>query len=203
MKQYDNIEQRSEEWHQKKKVGLSGTHLKNIMGTPEARKKAFYKMIGDRLAIGLEDEEENAMARGNRLESEARIMFEFEKSKQVDETGLAEIDNNSQIINSPDGLIGVDEALEIKCPGRQNYVEIWLTNKVSKEYYWQVIQYFVVNEKLKKLWFVAYHPEIEVHPMHIVEVTRKEVAGDIERAIENEEAFLLEVESVLSTIIKI
>jgi putative phage-type endonuclease len=203
MKQFDNIEQGTDEWHHKRKTAITGTVLKNIMGTSKARQKAIYKMIGDRLAVGIEDENENAMDRGHRLEGEARVAFEFEKNKKVDQTGFAEDDDNPQIANSPDGLINEDEALEIKCPGRQNHVEIWLTNKVPDEYFWQAIQYFIVNKKLKKLWFASYHPEIIVHPLHIIEVTRDQIYKDLDLAAKAEEAFLLEVESILSTIIKI
>jgi putative phage-type endonuclease len=203
MKIYNEINQKTDEWHQKRKTALTGTMLKSIMGTPKARQDAIYEAIGNRLAVGIEDEEENPMARGNRLEGEARIMFEFEMNKKVQETGFAEDDENPQIANSPDGLIGDNEAIEIKCLGRKNHVKVWLTNQVPDDYYWQVIQYFVVNENLQKLYFVAYHPEIKVHPMHIIEVNKNDILEDIEKAKKNENVFLKEVESILSTIIKI
>src|SRR3990167_484763 len=130
MKRHDNITQGTDEWHQKRKTAVTGTVLKSIMGTPSARQDAIYEAIGNRLAIGIEDENENAMERGNRLEGEARVMFEFEINKKVDQTGFAENDENPAVANSPDGLIGENEAVEIKCFGRKNHVKLWLTNKV-------------------------------------------------------------------------
>lgn len=203
MKRLDNIEQRTDEWHQFRKGKITGTVLKSIMGTPYARGEMLYEFIGDVLAEGIEDENENAMDRGNRLESEARAMFMFERSKIVEETGGCIDEKNPRIANSPDGLIGENEAIEIKCMGRKNHVKLWLTNSIPQEYYWQVIQYFVVNPKLEKLYFVGYHPEIKVHPMHIIEVTRQSVGTDILMARNKEEAFLNEVDEILSKVIEL
>jgi putative phage-type endonuclease len=203
MLRHDDIDQGTDEWHQIRKGKITGTVLKNIMGTPAKRQDAIYEMIGDRLAEGLEDPDENAMDRGTRLESDARTMFEFETGKKVEQTGFAEDDNNFLIANSPDGLIGETEAVEIKCPGRKNHVKVWLTNTIPDEYVWQVVQYFIVNEKLTKLYFVSYHPEITVHPMHIIEVTKDKMLGDITRGKRAQEVFLQEVEAILATIIKV
>lgn len=202
MKTYDSIIQQTDEWFQKRKGKITGTVLKDIMGTPYKRGEAIYEMIGDILAEGVEDQSENPMARGNRLEPEARAMFGFYQSKSIKETGIAEKDDNRQIASSPDGLIGENEALEIKCMGRKNHVKMWLTNKVPEEYDWQVIQYFIVNSKLEKLYFVGYHPEITVHPMHVIEVKRDEILIKIQSAEKAQMAFLQEVKSILSTIIK-
>jgi putative phage-type endonuclease len=203
MKQYNDVEQGTAEWHFLRKGKVTGTVLKSIMGTSSKRQDAIYEIIAERLTLGVEAEveQENPMARGTRLEPDAITMFEFEKNIVVDRTGFCEDDNVYGIAQSPDGLIGDEAAIEIKCPGGKNYVKIWLTNLVPDEYYWQVIQYFVVNEKLKKLYFVAYHPDIKIHPMHIIEVTRDSLGKHVNEAREAEKAFLLEVESILSTII--
>lgn len=197
-----NIDQRTDEWHQLRKGKITGTTLKSILGTPKARQEALYEIVAERLTVGIDDEE-NAMERGNRLEPDAIAIFELETGKEVERTGFCEDDSNPMIANSPDGLIGEDEAIEIKCPGGKNYVKMWLTNEVPDEYFWQVIQYFVVNEKLEKLYFVGYNPDIPIHPMHIIEVKREDIKLDIEKARKSQEAFLLEIESILSTIIKL
>ena len=80
---------------------------------------------------------------------------------------------------------------------------MWLENKVPDDYKWQVVQYFVVNENLQKLYFIGYNPDIPVHPLHIIEVTREEILLDVENARKSQQAFLQEVDSILSTIIKI
>ena len=200
-----NIEQKSDEWFHLRKGKITGTTLKSIMGTPKARQDAIYEIIAERLTVGIESEtsEENAMDRGSRLEPDAIAMFELETGKQVERIGLCEEDDNSQIANSPDGLIGDDEAIEAKCMGGKNHVKMWLTNEIPDEYFWQSVQYFIVNKKLKKLYFIGYNPNIPVHPLHIIELERENIKEDIENAKKSQKEFLEEVEKILKTIIKL
>lgn len=201
MKNHDTIEQRTPEWHQLRKGKITGTTLKALMGTPKAKEDAKYDIIAQRLTVGLGDDEENAMDRGTRLEVDAIAEFELETGLKVDSTGFSERDGNPFIANSPDGWIGEDAGIEVKCPGGKNYVKMWLKNLVPDEYYWQMVQYFVVNEKLKKLYFVGYNPDIPVHPLHIIEVTRESVMEAIGDAEKMQEVFIKEVEAILSTLI--
>ena len=199
-----NVEQKTDEWHHLRKGKLTGTTVKSIMGTPKARQEAIYEIIAERLTVGVEGEyPENAMDRGNRLEPDAIAAFELETGKTVERTGFCEDDSNAFIANSPDGLIGDTEAVEAKCLGGKNHVKMWLTNEVPDEYKWQVVQYFVVNEKLEKLYFVGYNPDIEIHPMHVIEVERAELEKEIDEARIAEEEFLKEVDEILKTIIKL
>ena len=202
MKKHD-IDQKSEAWHFLRKGKITGTTLKSIMGTPKIRQDALYGIIAERLTVGADNDEENAMDRGNRLEPDAIAMFELETGKQVERIGLVEDDDNPMMANSPDGLIGGDEALEVKCLGGKNHVKMWLTNKVPDEYEWQVVQYFVVNKELKKLYFVGYNPDIPAHPLHIIEVSGEDIEKEIRDAREEQGKFLKEVDTALSTIVKL
>jgi putative phage-type endonuclease len=204
MKKY-NMEQKSDEWFHIRNGKITGTTLKAIMGTPKARQEAIYEILAEKLTTGVESESgfENAMDRGNRLEGDAITIFEFETKKQVERIGFCENDDNTQIANSPDGLIGETEAVEAKCMGGKNHIKMWLTNKVPDEYEWQVVQYFIVNKKLEKLYFIGYNPDIPIHPLHIIEVNRETILEDIENAQKSQEQFLKEVEELLGNIIKI
>lgn len=203
MKLYNEIEQQTPEWHYLRKGKVTGTTLKAIVGTSAARTKAFYKMVGERLSIGDMDSDEKPMDRGNRLENEARIMFEFQTGKTVLTTGFIESEENKYMGLSPDGgMENWTEQIEIKCPECQNYVEAWDTNKVPAEYYAQVIQSFIVNQKLKTMYFVLYHPEIPVHPMHIIIIQREDVQYDVESYKQKELEFLKEVDQKVSDILE-
>ena len=170
------------------------------MGTPKARQDAMYEIIAERLTVGIDSDEENAMDRGVRLESDAIAEFELEMDLEVEKTGFSESDDNPFIANSPDGWIkekdgiNLTEGIEIKCPGGKNYVKMWLTNKVPDDYYWQTIQYFVVNEKLQKLYFVGYNPDIPTHPLHIIIINREDIEDDIKVARTTQDEFLMEVD---------
>lgn len=203
MKTHD-MEQGSEAWHHIRKGKITGTYLKNIMGTPKARQEALYEIIAERLTVGVDMDYENPMERGTRLEPEARAMFSLETGKAVREVGFCEDEDNEFMGDSPDGLMEDDtECLEIKCPLGKNYVKAWLTNEVPDEYKWQVVQKFTTNGKLKKLYFALYNPSIPVHPLHIIEVTRESLAEEIKQARIAQDKFLGEVDQILKTIIKL
>lgn len=205
MKKHNDIDQGTDAWHHIRKGKITGTTLKSIMGTPRARQEAIYEIIGERLTLGVDGDYENPMDRGIRLEPDAIAAFEFETGLCVERTGFCEDEDNEFIANSPDGLIGEDTAVEIKCMGGKNHVKMWLTNQVPDDYEWQVVQYFVVNPTLQKLYFVGYNPDIPVHPLHIIEVYRHQldVTEKLVRAREAQEKFLGEVDEILKNIIKL
>lgn len=197
--------QKSPEWFAKKLGKVSGTQLKGIMGTPKARQESLYDIIGERLKVTLSStpEYENPLDRGNRLEPEALARYQIETGLEVVKMGFCEHDDEEFIGNSPDGLIdGGKGAIEIKCPEHKNYVKYWLINEIPDDYIWQVTQYFIVNEKLEWLDFVAYNPEIPVHPIHIIRTTRADLVEKIEQAYQKEVEFLSEVNTILEGIIE-
>lgn len=209
MKLYHNLEQQTPEWFLEKKGVVSGTGLKSIVGTPKARQDFFYEIIAQRLMVGVLDSEESAIARGNRLEPEARAMFQLKIGKRIITVGFAKSLESDFMGYSPDGLVEdaqgtfETEDIEIKCPQGKNYVKAWLTNKVPEEYYAQVIQGFIVNPKLQKRYFVLYFPEIPSHPMHVMEIRRSDVEQDIRAYKHQEMLFLAEVDHALKTLITI
>ena len=201
------IEQRSPEWEQIRKTHLTGTMVKDIMGTPRVRQEATYEAIANRLTVGVDSDEdyENAMDRGTRLEPDAIAAFEFETGKSVEKVGFAKHDDVDGIAQSPDGYIkdsNDTEALEIKCMGAKNHVKLWLADDIPSEYLWQTVQYFVVNKALQRLYFVGYNPQVPVHPLHIVEVKREDIEKLILQSEEEQKKFLNEVNTILSTLIK-
>lgn len=206
MKKHNHIRQGTDEWQHLRKGKITGTTLKAIMGTPKARQEAIYEIVAERLSVGVDTEYENPMDRGIRLEPDAISLFEFETGKTVERTGFVENDDNSLIGYSPDGLIADtddSEDLEVKCMGGKNHVKMWLTNEIPDEYHWQVVQAFIVNPKLQKRYFVGYNPDIPLHPLHIIEANREDFRQWIDGAGTAQTAFLEEVESILSNIIKL
>jgi len=178
--------------------------LKKIMGSAKTRDDAKYEIIAARLTVGLEDDSENAMDRGTRLEPEAIDAFIFETGKKVEITGFCEDDDDPTICNSPDGLIPEENAaVEVKCMGGKNHVKMWLKNEVPDEYEWQVVQYFVINPKLKRMYFIGYNPDIEVHPLHIITIEREEIDEKVREAKIAQKEFLAEVNEELAKIIKL
>ena len=199
-----NVTQKSDDWHFLRKGKITGTRLKNIVGTPLKRKDELYSYLGERLATGLNAKDENPLDRGNRLEPEARSMYEFQTNIKIREFGMFISDDSSFIAISPDGATeDFTHQIEIKCPEIKNYMKYWIENKIPEEYYAQVIQAFIVNEKLETMDFVVYAPEIASHPLHIISVNRKELEKDIEEYRDSEISFLKEAEEKLKTLISL
>lgn len=177
-----DVEQRSDEWLELRKGKIAGTTLGEIYSKRGGRKLGFYQVIAERLS--LDPDEENRMDRGIRLEEEARELFESKTKKKVIEVGLCVSDLNPAIINSPDGLIKnrgkFTEAVEIKCLSPARHLQAVIENKVPDEFESQKMQYFVVNENLKTLYFIFYDPRVLTVPYHVIEVHRKDVEEKIE-----------------------
>lgn len=196
-----NLEQRTDEWHFLRKGKITGTTLKGLMSSKkDTREDAEYELIAERLSTGAESDE-NAMDRGTRLEPEALAAFEFETGRSVEVCGFCEHDDEQFIAQSPDGLIGETEAVEVKCLAGKKHVRAWLTNEIPDDYYWQVVQYFVVNPRLELLHFVCYNPDIPVHPLHIIPKRRAEIAEDIEKARQTQTEVLARINEKLQGII--
>jgi hypothetical protein len=68
-------------------------------------------------------------------EDEARIAFEFETGLEVQQVGFIEYDD--WIGASPDGLIGDDSGLEIKCPNSDTHLRN-LHEGFGEDYFYQV-----------------------------------------------------------------
>lgn len=206
MKIYE-IEQRTPEWDAIRSGRITGTGLKKLISTrKDTRDDYFYEVLAGRLTTETTDEE-SALARGVRCEDEALAEFEKVSGKIVDKAGFCQSDDNEWIGYSPDGLIKVgktySEDIEIKCPASKNHLRTWLENTIPDEYEPQLIQAFIVNPKLKKRYFISYDSRITIHPIHIIEVNRKDYEEKIEDYKQRQLEFIELVNNKLSEIIKL
>jgi len=176
-----------------KVTGSKLNGLINKRGTE--KKKGFYELIAERVAIPAT--EERPMERGLRLEEEAMERFEKETKKKVDKSLVLWVDEeNESIAISPDGFIGKTEAIEVKCLNSANHIEAWLTQEIPDEYYFQKLQYFIVNPKLKTLYFTFYDDRIPAKDFFYLIVNRSELEVEIERYRKEELELILEIEKI-------
>ena len=165
--------------------------------TSKAPKKiGYYELIAERLAIPPDDE--NCMDRGTRLEDEAIAYFTADTGKDVcADLVIWEREDNSSIAISPDGYIGMDEAVEIKCLGSARHIEALLTESIPKDYEEQVIQYFIVNDNLKTLHFIFYDPRLLAKPYFKFVVNRADVQEKVTEYIELERKTIEEIDEIV------
>lgn len=162
---------------------VTGSTLKDYYVVRKDKSSAYYKELLRRL--GIPEDPTDALAHGNKYEKEAIEAFSKETGKKVNtDLVIWERDDDKRIALSPDGFIGKTEAVETKCLSSMNHIKAFLEDKIPKEYMLQINQYFIVNEKLRKLYFVMYDPRIEVRPFFYFTVYRKEIKEDIEKYLE-------------------
>jgi putative phage-type endonuclease len=204
---HDHITQGSDAWQELRRIYITGTTLGQIMGTPAARKKAYYEIIAELLTVPEEDkpEWENAMQRGTRLEPQARAAYEFHTGKRVSQTGFVTHDSLPLVAQSPDGDVlhadGTMTGVEIKCMGGENHMKCIIENEIPKEYKPQILQYFIADPNRVDVDFVAYNPEIPRFSIHIINIKREELFAEIQEATQAQSVFVSEVMDKLEELI--
>jgi predicted phage-related endonuclease len=109
------------------------------------------------------------MARGVELEPEARFRYEMETGNLVRQVGFL-MHDTLQAGASPDGLVGENGGLEIKCPSPATHVEYLRDGNLPSKYIQQVQGCLWISGR--DWWdFMSYHPKME--PL-IVRVFRDE-----------------------------
>lgn len=78
-----------------------------------------------------------ATDQGKIVESEARAHFEFERKADIQRVGFVTSDDG-RVGCSPDGLLGEDRGIEIKCPEAKAHCKMILSGEVPDEYIVQV-----------------------------------------------------------------
>ena len=184
------------EWLEERKGLISGTRLKDILPKRigNGYRAGFYEIIAERVAVPAT--QESAMDRGNRLEEEAIEEFEKETKKKVNkDLVIWHRDDDENIAISPDGFIGKEEAVEVKCLSSARHIEAWLTQAIPNEYEAQVVQYFIVNEDLQKLYFMFYDPRMP-KSLFWLEVKRKEVQAKVDEYLKLEREALKKIKEL-------
>lgn len=204
MKVYEYIEQGSEEWKELRKGKITGTKLNGILSKRSNDKKiGFYELIAEKIAT--EPDDENQMDRGTRLETEAKVKAEEVLKKVIhDDVALCVSDDNEGIASSPDFLIAnpvgsenYTEAGEIKCLSSARHLQAYFEKKIPSEYFEQIVQYFIVNDVLERLYFCFYDPRVTILPFHYIVVERKEVEENIKYLKELQLETLKEIDKMI------
>lgn len=112
------MEQRSEEWFKARVGVITGSRVGSILGVnPYAtREDVMRDMVREHFGAEKEFKGNAATNHGERMESVALAYYEKTQKQSVEQTGLVKHDTYDWLGASPDGLIGLDGGLEIKCP---------------------------------------------------------------------------------------
>lgn len=136
--------QGSEEWHAARLGCVTASRVADVMaktksGPAAARKNYMMELLCQRLTGQREEGFTSAaMQRGIDMEPLARSAYEIETGEIVTEAAFVLHPQAKHFGASPDGLVGNDGLLEIKCPNTAQHVEFIRTGKPDARYIWQM-----------------------------------------------------------------
>jgi len=193
-----NIQQGSDEWRSFREEKISGTKIGKLfaksrktgeMFDAEKPNLQFYEILAERLSVGAVDgiSAAEAMERGHQLEAEAvELAAKSLKLKNVKRDNVWMDEDNQNYICSPDAYEDSEKpswAMEVKCLSSARHIQAICEGEYPDEYKFQVLNYFLINDDLKTLYFVMYDPRfvVEKLQMKIFIIKRDEVEYEIER----------------------
>lgn len=137
--------QGSEEWHAARLGRVTASRVADVMaktktGYSASRTNYMMELLCQRLTGKREEGFTSAaMQRGTELESSARSVYEAENGVIVIECGLVQHSTIAMFAASPDGIIGSDGLLEIKCPNTSTHIDFLRTGKPDGKYQLQML----------------------------------------------------------------
>lgn len=138
------IEQGSPEWFEQRRGKVTASRIADIMartksGYSTSRQNYLMQLLCERLTGKVEESfKSSAMQRGNDLEPEARNWYQLETGEIVEQISFIDHPNIDDAGASPDGLVGNEGLIEIKCPNTATHIETLRSKKPSDRYYKQM-----------------------------------------------------------------
>lgn len=195
--QYLDSEQGSEEWKRARAGSLGASQIHEALartktGWGASRANRLATLVTERLTGQPQDTYQNAaMLHGIETEPEARVAYEFWQDVTVVQVGMARHPTIAGTHASPDGLVGDDGLVEIKCPQAAQHLATLLGEPIADKYIMQMLWQMRCCERE---WsdYVSYNPAFPERMRMVV----KRVQRDDKRIAEMERdvtAFLNEV----------
>ncbi|MDR1457219.1 MAG: YqaJ viral recombinase family protein [Puniceicoccales bacterium] len=124
------LKQRTDEWFAVRRGKITGTDFDKIAPVGSRAVQIFFDKATSRFSPENYDPSEpfvtTNMRRGIELEGTARSMYECQYDLQVLEVGFVDYLLDNEFTGwcgcSPDGLVGRDGIIEIKCPTEENFL---------------------------------------------------------------------------------
>ena len=165
---YWDVQQGTEEWHELRCGRLTASALnafitpaKMLLSTSAGARSATYRIVGEQLTGRSRHIPETvAMKWGNDYEGVARDVFSEAIGEPIAEVGFVVSADDELFGCSPDGLIGDDAGVEIKCPQHvENHLAVLDSESVPQEHLIQVLASLWITRR--RWWhYVSYHPWI-------------------------------------------
>lgn len=196
------MEQRTEEWFAARLGKVTASRVSDVIartksGPSASRRNYLAELVAERLTGEPAARFTNAaMQWGTDTEPMARAAYEFHTDNTVQEVGFVLHPRIAESGASPDGLVGDDGLIEIKCPGTATHIDTLLGAEIDGKYLTQMQWQMACTGRAWCDW-VSFDPRL---PEDMRMVVRR-VARDDERVAELESAvreFLTELDDTIA-----
>jgi putative phage-type endonuclease len=197
------MEQGTAEWLAARAGKVTASRVSDVIaktktGYGASRANYMAELIAERLTGEPAEKFVNAaMAWGTEKEPEARALYEFITDAAVNQVGFIEHPLIAMSGASPDGLIGADGLVEIKCPSTATHIDTLLGQTVPAKYITQM-QWQMACCGRSWCDFVSYDPRMPdsmrlfvkrvERDDQFIEQTTQEVIAFLEELAEKEQA---------------
>lgn len=195
------IKQGAPEWFAQRLGKVTASKVADVVaktksGYSASRANYMAQLLVERLTGQQAESYVNgAMQHGIDTEPQARAAYCFETDYNVAEVGFIDHPTVAMSGASPDGFVGDDGLLEIKCPNTATHIDTLLGSNPADKYIKQM-QWQMACTGKKWCDFVSYDPRLPADlQLHIARVNRDEVLiAELEKEII---LFLTEVDQKL------
>lgn len=196
------IEQGGDAWKRIRLGKLTASRIADATartktGYGASRANLVAALVCERLTGEAQDTYTNAaMAWGHEQEPDARLRYEIETNADVEQIGFVDHPTIAMCGASPDGFVGSDGLLEIKCPGSAKHIETLLTEKIDGKYLKQMAWQLACTGR-SYVDFVSFDPRLPAEmQLFIKRVSRDEA---LISELETEAvSFLAEVDATIA-----
>lgn len=159
-----NFEQGSDEWYNIRLGKITASKIKDVLAKGQGKTRDMYmRELCSEILTGLKDDgyTNAAMDFGKETEENALNAYSLVTDLEVESVGFVEHESG-RMGCSPDGLVGEDGLIEIKCPKTTTHIQTVIDDKVPTPYIKQMqFQLFITGKK----WvdFVSFDPRLHVN----------------------------------------
>ncbi len=178
--------QGSQEWFQERLGKVTASRIADVMMKPTTAGFQNYcaQLVCERMTgTPPESFTSAAMQHGTDTEPQARAFYEMETGVPVEQVGFIPHPTLAMSGASPDGLVGPDGLVEIKCPQPANHIKTLTGGAIDRKYRLQM-QWQMVCTGREWCDFVSFSPSFPPE----MQITIERVIADAEHQAEITEA---------------
>jgi putative phage-type endonuclease len=199
------VQQRSPEWYQACCGSLGSSSIADVIATTKtgwgaSRKNVMARLTVERLTNQRTDSAftNTSIEWGVEQEPNAREAYEFLTGNTVVETGLYTHPHIAHSHASPDGLIGDDGLIELKCPNTATHIETLLSEAIPAKYITQMTWQMACTGR-QWVDYVSFDPRVPPKMQLFIKRVRRDdkAIAELEKQVQE---FLQELEHQLSKI---